>query len=85
MHQKGDLHANLTKQASEARVLEDGIPKVEEQMASKLWEVVKQHAKEERYSMTKPPFSFIDLDDETSLNGEEKRHHKKLMRFLPHT
>ena len=40
-YQKRDLQAHLTKQASEARMLEDGIPKVEEQMASRLWKAVR--------------------------------------------
>ena len=46
MYQKRDYHENLTKQASEARMLEDVIPKVEEQMASKLWEAVRKHVDE---------------------------------------
>ena len=64
MYQKKDLHANLTKQASEVRMLEDGIPEVEEQMASKLWEAVRRHANEERSSTATPPFSFINLNNE---------------------
>ena len=73
MYHKKDLHVNLTKQVSEARMLEDGIPKVEEQMASKLWEIVRRHANEERSSMATPPFSFINLDDETSFHWKERK------------
>ena len=73
MYQKKDLHANLTKQASEARMLEDGIPEVEEQMASKLWEAIRYHVDEERSSMATPPFSFINLNDENSFHWEERK------------
>ena len=73
MYQKMDLHANLTKKASEARMLKDGIPKVEEEMASKLWEAVRKHADEERSSMATPPFSFINLNDENSFHWEERK------------
>ena len=54
-------------------MLEDGIPEVEEQMASKLWEAVRRHADEEQSSMATPPFSFINLDDETSFHWEERK------------
>ena len=54
-------------------MLEDGIPEVEEQMASRLWEAIRQHVDEERSSMATPPFSFIDLGEETSLNLEERK------------
>ena len=84
MCQKRNLHAHLTKQASGARMLEDGIPKVEEQMASKLWEAVRKHADEERSSKATPPFSFINLNDENSFHWEERRYCEKIMRFLPH-
>ena len=73
MYQKRDVHTDLTKQASEARMLEDGIPKIEEKMASKLWEAVRRHADEEQSSMTTPPFSFINLDDETSFHWKERK------------
>ena len=73
VYQKNDLHADLTKQASEARMLEDGIPEVEEQMASKVWEAVRRHADEERSLMATPPFSFINLDDETSFHWKERK------------
>ena len=49
MHQERDLHADLTKQASEARISKNGIPKVEKQRASKLWVAVKKHVDEERF------------------------------------
>ena len=41
MYQKRNLQENITKQTSEEMMLEDEIPKLEEQMASKLWEAVR--------------------------------------------
>ena len=73
MHQKRDIPIDLTKKVSAARMLEDGIPKVEEQMASKLWEAIRKHADEERYSTATPPFSFINLNDENSFQWEERK------------
>ena len=53
-------------------MIEDGILEVEEQMASKIWEVVRKHANKERYLMATPPFSFINWDGKNSLHWEER-------------
>ena len=47
MYQKRDVHANLTKQESEANLLENGISKVGEQMDLRMWEAITKHVDEE--------------------------------------
>ena len=66
----------LPKHIIEARTLKEGIPKDKEELAIKLWEVLRECTKGDKSQMTTPPFFFMELANEMPLNIKKKENSK---------